>query len=133
AAWNANRTSAPLLAKLRRAIREFGIVENLVARPHPDKANVFEVLSGNQRLRVYRELGFETAPVVVLELDDARARLLAQTLNRTRGSDDPAAYAQLLERVLQQFTPTEVTALLPETEATLERLLREYGGPSTQS
>jgi ParB-like chromosome segregation protein Spo0J len=58
------------------------------------------VLSGNHRLRVLRELGHETAPVVVVELGDAEARLLAQTLNRTRGSDDPRAYALLLEEVL---------------------------------
>src|SRR5213083_2616653 len=43
AAWNPNRMPAPLLAKLRRSISEFGVVENLVARPHPDKADCFEV------------------------------------------------------------------------------------------
>jgi DNA modification methylase len=132
AAWNANRLPAALLAKLRRSIGEFGVVENLVARPHPDKAGCFELLSGNQRLRVYRELGFETAPVVVVELDDARARLLAQTLNRTRGSDDPKAYAALLEQVLQEFTPATVTEFVPETDATLNRTLREHGDGEPQ-
>src|SRR5205085_10498234 len=116
----------------RRSIEEFGIVENLVARPHPDKAGCFEVLSGNQRLRVYRELGFATAPVVVVELDDARARLLAQTLNRTRGSDDPKAYAALLEQVLQEFTLATVSEFLPGTEATLDRTVREHGHSERQ-
>ena len=56
AGWNPNRLPEKLLAKLRRSIREFGVVENLVARPHPDRPELFEVLSGNQRLRLYREL-----------------------------------------------------------------------------
>jgi DNA modification methylase len=127
APWNPNRMPPALLARLRRSVVEFGVVENLVARPHPEQAGVFEVVSGNQRLRLYRELGFEVAPVVVVELDDAQARLLAQVLNRVRGSDDREAYAVLLEEVLQRFTPVEVARLLPETEATLERVLRDYG------
>jgi ParB family chromosome partitioning protein len=70
------------LAKVRRSIVEFGVIENLVARPHPELPGKFEVLSGNHRLRVLRELGHETAPVVVVELGDTEARLLAQTDQR---------------------------------------------------
>src|SRR5438477_9168242 len=127
APWNPNRLSAPMLLKLERSLSQFGTVQNLVARPHPDGSERFEVLSGNQRLRVYRELGLASAPVVVVDLDDARARLLAQALNRTRGSDDPKAYAALLEQVLQEFTLATVSEFLPGTEATLNRALREHG------
>src|SRR5439155_5768869 len=116
------------LRKIRRSLVKFGVVENLVARPHPQRDGLFEVLSGNHRLPLLRELGHASAPVVVVELDDAQARLLAQTLNRTRGSDDPQAYAQLLERILAEFTPVEVSEFLPETEATIEQVLREYAG-----
>jgi ParB-like chromosome segregation protein Spo0J len=113
--------------KLRRSIEEFGIVENLVVRPHPDGSRQLEVLSGNHRLRVYRELGLSVVPVVVVELAGAEAMLLAQTLNRTRGTDDPKAYAALLERVLQDYTPVSVAGFLPESETTIERHLLEYG------
>jgi len=125
--WNPNRVPPSLLSKIRRSIVEFGVVENLVARPHPSERGVFEVLSGNQRLRVLRELGHASAPVVVVELPDAPARVLAQILNRTRGSDDPTAYAALLERILSDFDPARVAEFLPETEATLDRILRQFG------
>jgi DNA modification methylase len=128
APWNANRVSAALMEKLRRSLEQFGVVENLVARPHPELPGRYELLSGNHRLRLLRELGYERAPVVLVELDDARARLLAQTLNRTRGSDDPVAYARLLERVLAELDVSEATVLLPETEATIDRILRQIGG-----
>jgi DNA modification methylase len=127
APWNANRVPRPILDKIRRSISEFGVVENLVARPQPGQPDRFEVISGNHRLRLFRELGLDFAPVVVVELDDAHARVLAQTLNRTRGSDDPKAYARLLEQVLAELEVGEVTALLPETEATIDAVLRDFG------
>jgi hypothetical protein len=125
APWNANRVSRSLLAKIRRSLTEFGVVENLVARPHPEQPGRFEVISGNHRLRLLHELNFDTAPVVVVELDDAHARLLAQTLTRTRGSDDPQAYAR--EQALAELDVSAVTGLLPETEATIDAVLRDFG------
>jgi DNA modification methylase len=131
AAWNANRVSQANMERLRASFRRYGMVENLVARPHPGRPGRYEVLSGNHRLRLLAELGYAEAPVVVVDLDDAQAQLLAQTLNRTRGSDDPRAYAELLERVLADLDVGEVTALLPETEATIAQVLRELGGGDT--
>jgi DNA modification methylase len=131
--WNANHVPAAVRAKIRRSIERYGLVENLVARPHPEDEGAFELLSGNHRLPILRELGYESAPVVVVELDDARARLLAQTLNRTRGRDDPQAYGELLERILADLEVSEVVELLPETEATIDQVLRELGGAGEQA
>jgi len=125
APWNANRVSRATQAKIRRSIEEFGVVENLVARPHPEETDLFEVISGNHRLEILRELGHTEAPVVVVELDDALARILAQTLNRTRGKDDPLAYRRLLEELLMSATPAEAAQFLPEAPAKLEQLLLE--------
>jgi DNA modification methylase len=123
APWNANRVSRATRAKIRRSIEEFGLVENLVVRPHPSERNVWEVISGNHRLEILSELGHGEAPVVVVALDDAHARILAQTLNRTRGKDDPLAYRQLLEELLMNATPAEAARFLPEAPATLEQIL----------
>jgi ParB-like chromosome segregation protein Spo0J len=133
APWNANRLSASLLVKLEESISRFGTVQNLVARAHPDGSERFEVLSGNQRLRVYQKLGLASAPVVVVDVDDAQARLLAQALNRTRGSDDPKAYAALLEVVLREMPAAEVASVLPESEASIDRLLCEYGSDRSEA
>jgi hypothetical protein len=128
APWNANVMSPAMLARVRESIRRFGVVENLVVRPLARRGH-FEVLSGNHRLRLYEEEGFETAGVHVVDLDDAQARLLAQTLNRTRGRDDPERYADLLRRVLEDFAPADITQLLPETEQAIAKLVGDLGGP----
>ena len=55
-------------------------------------------------------------------MDDAEARLLAQTLNRLHGSDDLGLKAELLQSVLQDLSQAEVLSLLPETAASLQAL-----------
>jgi len=121
AVWNANRVAPETLVKIRRSIEEFGFVENLVARKHPTARGKLEVLSGNHRLGLLAELGFTEAPVVVVDVGDADARILAQALNRTRGEDDPEAYARLLEDVLADVGYERVVEFLPETESSIDR------------
>jgi DNA modification methylase len=128
APWNANVMSASTQAKVRESVRRFGIVENLVARPLPRRGH-YEVLSGNHRLTIYEEEGLDTADVHIVHLDDAQARLLAQTLNRTRGRDDPERYADLLRRILEDLAPADITQLLPETEHSIAKLVGDVDGP----
>lgn len=61
-------------------------------------------------------------PAVVVDLDDDRAMLLAQALNRLRGEDDLGKKAQMLQRILETLPEAEVLRLLPETARSLHSL-----------
>ncbi len=120
APWNPNVMDPGMTEHLRESITQFGLVENLVVRPLQDGSN--EVLSGNQRFQVIRELGYETAPCVVVELDDAEAMLLGQALNQIQGEDNPGLRAELMRNVLLDLTEEDVLAVLPETVESLREL-----------
>ncbi len=120
AIWNSNQMEEPMLARLKESIRRYGIVENLVVRR--SGIDTYEVLSGNQRLKVLKEAGFQSVPCVVVQLDDAHARLLAQALNAIRGEDDLGLRAELMRKVLETISEDEVLAILPETADSLNAL-----------
>ena len=121
APWNPNRMNDPGLMRLGESLTRYGVVQNLVVRPSGEGS--YEVLSGSQRLQVLRELGYTEAPCVVVELDDAHARLLAQALNRIQGEDDLGLKADLVREVLAALPREEVLGLLPETTESLEAFL----------
>ena len=121
APWNANIMNDSMKRHLWECFSRYGQVCNLVVRPLFDGA--YEVLSGNQRLKVLQEMGCATVPCVVVELGDAQARLLSQGLNRIRGEDDLGLRAELLKEVLDTVSRETVLSLLPETTESLQSLV----------
>lgn len=120
APWNANHMEEGMMERLRESVRRYGLVENLVVRPlGPGR---YEVLSGNQRLRLLRDLGMSAVPCFVVAVDDAHARLLAQALNHVRGQDDLGLKAELVRDILKTIPEPEVMALLPESAGSLRSL-----------
>ena len=120
AEWNPNLIDEAMLERLRVSIKRYDVVQNLVVRPFGN--NTYEVLSGNQRLKILRELGVEMAPCMIIDLDDAPARLLSQALNHIRGEDDLGLRADLMRKVIATIPEEDILAILPETADSLRQL-----------
>ena len=120
APWVPNHMDGPMLARLWESINRFDLVQPLVARPI--ERDGFEVFAGCQRLQVLRERRVAVAPVVVVDLDDVDARLLAQALDAIHGEDDLGKKAELFRTVLREVPEETVLSLLPESTASLAAL-----------
>ena len=120
AVWNANTMSADHQKRLGVSLARYGLVQNLVVRPVGGAA--YEVLSGNQRLQLLQRSGTMNVPCVVIDLDDAQARLFSQALNHIHGEDDLGLRAGLIRQVLKEVPEADVLALLPETAESLKGL-----------
>ena len=110
--WNVNQPNEAMLQRLRSSIQQFGFVQNLVVRP---LGSEYEVLSGNQRLKLLREFNVSKVPCVIVNLDDAHARLFAQALNHIHGDDDLGLRAELIREVLKTIPEGDVLKILPDT------------------
>jgi DNA modification methylase len=114
---NPRRISDAELETLTRSIREFGLVDPIIAR-HDDKM----VIGGHQRLLAARKLGLKTVPVIFVDLPPEKARLLNLALNKISGSWDQELLARLLLD-LQDIPAVDLT-LSGFTEDELGKLLR---------
>lgn len=101
---NPRRISDQELEALTRSIREFGLVDPIIARKE-DRT----VIGGHQRLLAARKLGYKTVPVVFADLSLEQARLLNIALNKISGSFDQ----ELLARLLSELS------MVPDVDITL--------------
>jgi DNA modification methylase len=123
---NARNISRPELDALTRSLREFDIVEPILARRDGT------VIGGHQRLLAARRLGLKFVPVIWLDVSAERGRLLGLALNRTGGEWDEPLLARLLadlkdvpgvDLTLSGFGEDEIADLLrgPEVQERRER------------
>jgi len=118
---NPRRIPEAELEALTRSIREFGMVDPIVARAE-DKT----VIGGHQRLLAARRLGLKTVPVIYLDITKEKAQLLNVALNKISGDFDQELLARLLadlattpdlDLTLSGFDEKEINQLVKSLEA----------------
>src|SRR5665811_181369 len=118
---NPRRIGEAELEALTRSIREFGLVDPIIAR-REDRT----VIGGHQRLLAARRLGMKNVPTVFVDLTVEQARVLNLALNKISGSFDQELLARLLadlegvpdlDLTLSGFGDDEIQKLLKSLEA----------------
>jgi DNA modification methylase len=115
--FNPRRISDAELEALTRSIKEFGLVDPIIAR-REDRT----VIGGHQRLLAARRLGLHTVPVVFVDLTPEQAKLLNLALNRISGEWDQELLARLLAEL--QETPNVDVTLSGFAEDEISKLLK---------
>lgn len=91
----------PEYEKLKHSIETFGNVEPIVWNKRTGN-----VVGGHQRLSVLKNMGYETVPCSVVDLDDTDEKLLNIALNKIKGQWD----YDKLEDILKDFDHEVATA-----------------------
>ena len=118
--WNPNRMSEEMYHKLKAYVRREGLVEPIVVRPVSDR---FQILGGYHRWKIAGELGYETVPCAVVDLDDRRAKILTVNLNEMKGQSVSALLSELVHDLSQELTLEDLESQLPYSEADLKDAL----------
>lgn len=88
------------LAELVGSIKEIGVLQPIVVRPHPSGEG-YELIMGERRLRATREAGLTEIPAIVRSTDDMDLLrdALVENLHRAQLNplEEAAAYQQLLD------------------------------------
>ena len=119
--WNPNRMTPEIRKKLLLNLRRDGFVNPLTVRK---LGNRYQIINGEHRWQIAKELGYATVPCVVLEdLDDRRARILTVNLNELGGDPVPVLLAKLLHELEEESPLSELAAVLPYDEAEIQDTL----------
>ena len=103
------RTSmdATALQELAQSIRQRGVLQPLLVRPHPTDAGRYQIVAGERRWRAAGTAGLHEVPVLIQEMSDTDAAAAALVENLQRQDLDPIDEAEGFERLLRQFGFTQ--------------------------
>ncbi len=115
--------SADSLRELADSIKEQGIVQPLIVRPHGAD---FELIAGERRWRAARMIGLTEVPVIVRQADDREVLELALIENLQRENLNPIEEAQGYSQLIGQFqlTQEQAAAKVGKSRAVVANALR---------
>jgi len=95
---------------LKQEIKKDGLLSDLVVR---NRGEFYELIDGERRWRVLKELGWETVPVRVVDADDTLARLSVYKLNKIRENYTVEEEARYFKKLRDGgLTPWEISKQL---------------------
>lgn len=111
------------LAELANSLEEHGLVQPIVVRSQGDR---YQLIAGQRRLAAARQLGWETVPVRVLEVDDRQMSEIAIVENLQRRDLDPLEKATSFKTYLSTWggTQEELAKRLSVDRSTVANLIR---------
>ncbi len=118
--WNPNRVDTRTFAKMKAYIQREGFVKPLVVRLHPDDAERYQIIDGEHRWKLATQLGLGEVPCVVLDVPDARAKMLTVNLNELGGQPAPDLLAELVHDLSRTTTLADLETLMPFSERELQ-------------
>lgn len=124
AEWNYKTEDARLSEKLRNNIKKNGQIENLIVRSLASGG--YEVVNGNHRLDVLRELGVSEVAVCDLgEVSDAYAKRVAIETNETRFENDSQRLHDVFADLRASFDETDLLETMPFSDIEMSSLLAD--------
>ena len=97
------------LDELTESIRVRGILQPLLARPHPGTSGRYQIIAGERRWRAAAAAGLHEVPVLVRDMPDSEAASAALVENLQRQDLNAIEEAEGFHRLLTEFGLTQET------------------------
>lgn len=100
--YNPRKHNEVATEQLKQSIERFGLVDPIIVNSAPDRKNI--IIGGHFRWEVAKELGFETVPVVYVDIPDIdKEKELNLRLNKNTGEFDWNLLAKFDESLLSEI------------------------------
>jgi ParB family transcriptional regulator, chromosome partitioning protein len=95
------------LAELTESIKQQGILQPILVRPHPAIPGQYQIIAGERRWRAAQAAGLHDVPVLLRSLSDTDAMAASLVENLQRQDLDPIEEAQAYKRLIGEFGLTQ--------------------------
>lgn len=95
------------LEDLTNSIREKGIIQPLIVRPHPSKPDHYEIVAGERRWRAAQAARLHQVPAIVRDYNDTEALEVAIIENIQRADLNPVEEAAGYKDLMEKFGHTQ--------------------------
>ena len=114
------------LYELAESIKSQGVMQPVLVRPLAGSANDYEILAGERRVRAAKLAGLDEVPVLVKDVPDEAAAVMALIENIQREDLNPLEEAQGLQRLVSEFklTHEQAAAAVGRSRSAASNLLR---------
>lgn len=111
------------IAELMASIKEKGVLQPLLVR---EKDGKYEVIAGERRLKAVRNLGMEELPVVIRNVSDSEALVLALIENIQREELNAIEEANAFQRLITDFqlTHEQIAEAVGKDRSTISNTMR---------
>jgi ParB family chromosome partitioning protein len=112
------------LEELANSIRAQGIIQPIIVRSIGD--NRYEIIAGERRWRAAQIAGLDSVPVIIRDIPDESAMVMALIENIQREDLNAIEEATALQRLINEFDMThdETAQAVGKSRATISNLLR---------
>lgn len=126
--WNPNVVPQQIYQKIKAGIQKLRATGEhcpaIEVRPHASIAGKYEIIDGEHRWKIYKELSEQRIPIHVRHQNEAEARILTSSLNWNRGEPNAEEYAKLVQEITTYgMTLEEAAKYLPQDADTLRDYL----------
>jgi len=95
------------LGDLSDSIREKGVLQPLLVRPHPEQLGEFEIIAGERRWRAAQLAQLHEVPVIIRDFDDKETLEVALVENLQRQDLSALEEAEGYHRLMHEFSHTQ--------------------------
>ena len=120
------------LEALAQSLKQQGVLQPLLVRPHPSKKNEFEIVAGERRWRAAQRARLHEIPVLVREFDDRQTLEVAIVENVQREDLSAIEEAEGYRRLMEEFNHTQdaLAASLGKSRSHIANTLRLLSLPN---
>jgi len=97
------------LTELAESIRDKGVLQPILVRPHPKEDGIWQIIAGERRWRASQLARLTQVPVIVREMDDVAVFEVAIIENVQRADLNPLEEADAYRLLMERFGRTQDT------------------------